>query len=516
MKEAAGMGQREDRVFAEQERIRQGGPPRGHDKQREAGKHFVRDRLALFFDHDSPYLESGQFARWPDQELAADGVVTGVGRVAGRDVFFTASDFTVKAGSIGRYHGDKLVRSQQAAVRARRPIVYLVDSSGARIEETGGHHVDRDGPGKLFYMHSVMSGSVPQVAVLYGTCFAGTAYTPVFADFLVMMKDAAMAIASPRMVEMVIGQKVSPGELGGVEVQAKIAGSAHFVADTETEAAALVRSLLSYLPDSCDKKPPRAPARAPQRAPADIDNIIPSDPNRPYDVRQLIACVVDADSFLEVKAQFARELVTGLARLDGHVIGVVANQPAVKGGTLFPESSDKGAEFVWLCDAYNIPLLYLVDTPGFMVGTAVEKNAILRRGRKFIYATSSATVPRICVVVRKAYGAGIYAMSGPAYDPEVTLALPSAEIAVMGPEAAINAVYYNKLQAMQDPAQRQVMVDTLREEYRAGYDIFKLAGELVVDELVAPRELRDQLVRYFELYADKRVSLPPRKHATIL
>lgn len=510
------MGERERRVDEAVARILQGGPPRGHERQRAAGKRFVRDRLALFFDDGAPYTEFGRFARFEDPELAADGVVTGSGRIGGRLVFFTASDFTVKAGSIGRYHGEKLVRTQEAAVRARKPILYLVDSSGARIDETGGHHVDRDSGGRLFYMHSVMSGSVPQVGVLYGTCFAGTAYTPVFADLLVMMKDAAMAIASPRMVEMVIGQKVTPEELGGVDVHTRVNGSAHFVAETEEEAADLVRRIFSYLPDSCDGPPPTAPSREPARDPRDIDAIIPPDPNRPYDVHALIEAVVDAGSFLEVKARYAAELVVGFARLGGRVIGVVANQPAVKGGTLFPESSDKGAEFVWLCDAYNIPLLYLVDTPGFMVGTAVERNGILRRGRKFIFATSSATVPRICVVVRKAYGAGIYAMSGPAYDPAVTYALPSAEIAVMGPEAAINAVYYNRLMGITDPEERARTVERLRAEYRAGYDIFKLAGQLVVDELLPPRELRNELLRAFELHADRRVTLPPRKHGTIL
>jgi acetyl-CoA carboxylase carboxyltransferase component len=510
------MGERERRVDEAVARIVKGGPPRGHERQRAAGKLFVRDRLALFFDDGEPYTEFGRFARYDDPELAADGVVTGSGRIGGRLVFFTASDFTVKAGSIGRYHGEKLVRTQEAAVRARKPILYLVDSSGARIDETGGHHVDRGSGGRLFYMHSVMSGSVPQVGVLYGTCFAGTAYTPVFADLLVMMQDAAMAIASPRMVEMVIGQKVTPEELGGVDIHTRVNGSAHFVAATEEEAAQLVRRIFSYLPDSCDVAPPAAPAREPARDPRDIDEIIPADPNRPYDVHALIDAIVDADSFLEVKSRYAAELVVGFARLGGRVIGVVANQPAVKGGTLFPESSDKGAEFVWLCDAYNIPLLYLVDTPGFMVGTAVERNGILRRGRKFIFATSSATVPRICVIVRKAYGAGIYAMSGPAYDPAVTYALPSAEIAVMGPEAAVNAVYYNRLMAITDPEERQQTIQRLRAEYRAGYDIFKLAGQLVVDELLPPRELRNELLRAFEQYADRQVNLPPRKHGTIL
>jgi acetyl-CoA carboxylase carboxyltransferase component len=509
------MGEREKRIFDEIDRVRKGGPPRGHQKQQAGGKLFVRDRLALFFESGSCY-ETGSLARNWDPELPGDGVVAGSAKINDRTLFFVANDFTVKAGSIGYYHGKKLIQTQQAAIRARKPILYLVDSSGARIDETGGHHVDKDGAGQLFYLHSIMSGAVPQIGVLYGTCFAGTAYTPVFCDFLIMMRNSAMAIASPRMVEMVIGQKVTPEELGGSDIHSKRSGSAHFVVDTEEEAAELVKRLLSYLPDHCDAPLPVAEPVEPQLDPANIDDIIPEDPNRPYDVHRLIMSIVDADSFLEVKARYASELVTGLARLKGQIIGVIANQPGVRGGTLFPESSDKGAEFVWLCDAYNIPLLYLVDTPGFMVGTAVEQNGILRRGRKFIFATSSATVPRICVIVRKAYGAGIYAMSGPAYNPEITLALPSAEIAVMGPEAAINAVYYNKIQSIDDTQEREQTVGQLRREYRAGYDIFKLAGEMVVDEVIPPKELRDVLAHYFEVYRNKRIDLPPRKHSTIL
>jgi len=510
------VGEREERVRQEIARIKQGGPPRGHERQQAAGKLFVRDRLRLFFDEPEPLVETGLFARNWDPELAADGVVTGAGHIDGRTVFFVASDYTVKAGSIGHLHARKFVRTQQAAIRARRPILYLIDSSGARIDETGGHHVDKDSVGEIFYQHSIMSGVVPQIGVLYGTCFAGTAYTPVFCDLLVMMRDSAMAIASPRMVEVAIGQKVTPQELGGAEMHARKSGSAHFVVDTEEEAAALVKQIFSYLPDHCETTPPVAPPRDPALDPTQIDDLIPQDPNRAYDVHRLIDALVDAGSFLEVRAQYAAELVTGFARLNGHVIGIVANQPAVRGGTIFPESADKGAEFVWFCDAFNIPLLYLVDTPGFMVGTAVEQNAILRRGRKFIFATACATVPRICVVVRKAYGAGIYAMSGPAYDPELTIALPSAEIAVMGPEAAVNAVYYNRLQAITDPEERRRVVEQLRAEYRAGYDIFRLAGELVVDALVPPSELRSVLIDTFEVYRTKRVELPYRKHGTIL
>jgi acetyl-CoA carboxylase carboxyltransferase component len=510
------MGKREERVIQETERVLRGGPLAGHERQKAAGKLFVRDRLKLFFDDGEPYTETGKFARSWDPELPADGVITGTGRIEGRLVFFGANDFTVKAGSIGSYHAEKWMRTQDAALRARKPMLYLIDSSGARIDEVRGQHVDKRSVGRWWYFHSIMSGSVPQIGVLYGTCFAGTAYTPVFCDVLIMLRDSAMAIASPRMVEVVIGQKVSHQELGGALMHAKVSGSAHLVVDTEEQAAAMVKRVLSYFPDHCEAEPPRAESKEPSRDPAEIDDLVPEDPNRGYDMHRLIEALVDADSFLEIKRQWAAELITGFARIGGRVVGIVANNPIIKVGAIFPESSDKGAEFVWLCDAYNIPLVYLCDTPGFMAGTAVEQNGILRRGRKFIFATSSATVPRICVVVRKAYGAGIYAMSGPAYDPDVTLGLPSAEIAVMGPVAAINAVYYNKLAAIEDPKERERVTAELREDYRQSYDIFKRAGELAVDELVQPRELRKEVMRYLEIYRQKQIELPRRKHGTII
>jgi methylmalonyl-CoA decarboxylase subunit alpha len=508
---------REQKIISEIERIQKGGPKENHEKIQKLGKLFVRDRLNLFFDNQELTYETGLFANALNEKLPADGVVTGAGKINGRIVYFTASDFTVKAGSIGKKHGEKILRTQQAAIKGKRPILYLIDSSGGRIEEAGGYHVEKYSGGKIFYNHSIMSGRIPQIGVLYGPCFAGTAYMPVFCDFVIMMnKKAGMAIASPRMVQMATGQKVDIEELGGAEMHAKKSGSVDFVVETEEEAAELVKKLLSYLPDHYQMKPPKAMSKPPARNPEEIDQIIPQEPNRPYDVHDLIDCIVDRDSFLEVKKDYAKELVVGFARLNGRVIGVVANQPAVKGGAIFPESADKGANFVWICDAYNIPLLYLCDTPGFMVGTKVEQEGILRRGRNFIYASSVANVPKMCVVVRKAYGAGIYAMAGPAYEPEMTIALPSAEIAIMGPEAAINAVYYNKIQSVTDPKEKVELVKRLREEYRAGYDIYKLAGDLVVDDLIVPKDLRKELSNRFEAFENKDFPLPEKKHGTIL
>lgn len=508
---------REQKVMSEIERIQKGGPRENHEKIEKLGKLFVRDRLKLFFDNGELTYETGLFANALQEHLPADGVVTGAGKINDRLVYFAASDFTVKAGSIGKKHGEKILRTQQAAIKGKWPILYLIDSSGGRIEEAGGYHVEKYSGGKIFYNHSIMSGRIPQIGVLYGPCFAGTAYMLVFCDFVIMMKkNAGMAIASPRMVQMATGQKVDIEELGGAEMHAKKSGSVDFVVETEEEAAELVKTLLSYLPDNYQSKPPRYAGKPPARSPEEIDRIIPREPNQPYDVHDLIDCIVDKGSFLEVKKDYAKELVVGFARLEGRVIGVVANQPAVKGGAIFPESADKGANFVWTCDAYNIPLLYLCDTPGFMVGTKVEQEGILRRGRNFIYASSVANVPKICVVVRKAYGAGIYAMAGPAYEPEMTIALPSAEIAIMGPEAAINAVYYNKIQSVTDPKEKVELVKRLREEYRAGYDIYKLAGDLVVDDLIAPKGLRKELSSRFEMFENKDFPLPEKKHGTIL
>jgi len=507
--------EREQKLLAERERIYQGGPD--HEKIKKLGKLFVRDRLKLYFDDEKPYYETGLFANANKEKLPADGVVTGTGKIDDRLTFFMASDYTVKAGSIGKYHGEKILRIQEAAIRGRRPIVYLIDSSGGRIDEAGGYHVEKYSAGKIWYNHSMLSGRVPQIAVLYGPCFAGTAYMPVFSDFVIMVdKISGMAIASPRMVQMATGQKVDIEELGGATMHTSKSGSADFIAKSEEEAAVIVKKLLAYLPDHFEAKAPSFPVVEPSRNPQEIDNIIPTEPNRAYDVRKLIEAIVDGNSFLEVKANYAKELVTGFARLNGKTVGIVANQPMQKGGAIFPESSDKGAKFVWTCDAYNIPLLYLCDTPGFMVGTKVEQEGILRKGRNFIYASSTANVPKMCVIVRKAYGAGIYAMAGPAYEPDTTIALPSAEIAIMGPEAAVNAVYYNKIKAVTDPQERAALVQELRDEYRAGYDIVKLSGELVVDDLVIPSELRKELIRRYETFENKDFPLPAKKHSTIL
>lgn len=514
--DGADLTDREQQVIEEIEGILEGGPERGHEKIQQIGKLFVRERLAGMFDEI--LFEDGTFANYDAEEnLAADAIVTGAGVIDGRKVFFAANDYTVKAGTFAEQSLEKLVRIQEHAIETGAPLLYLIDSSGGRIDVQSTFYADRYHGGRQFYNQCVMSGRIPQIAVLYGPNFAGTAYQPVFSDYLIMVDDiSAMAIASPRMVEMVTGAETTIEALGGPDLHASKTGSVDTIVDDEREAIAAVHRLLGYLPQSYRSKPPSVSGAAPVVAPAETDSIIPEDPNAAYDVHDLIDAVVDADSFLELKPEFAGEMVTGLARIDGRAVGVVANQPAVKAGALYPASSEKAAGFVWQCDAYNLPLLYLCDTPGYMVGEQVERDGILQRGRKLIFATSCATVPKVAVFVRKAYGAGTYAMAGPSFDTDSTLALPSAEIAVMGPDAAVNAVYANELADIDDPEDLERREQELREEYREDIDIRKLASEMVIDEIVPPRDLRAEVANRFTMYEDKEKTRPGRKHGAML
>jgi acetyl-CoA carboxylase carboxyltransferase component len=509
---------REARLVDDIQRAQQGGPEKYREKLATENKLFVRERLKLFFPEGLAF-EDGLFANWHKVgELAADGMVTGAGELEGRRVFVIANDYTVKAGSMAEKGVEKFLRVQERALKTHQPVLYLIDSSGGRINDQSGFFANRHGIGRYFYNHSLLSGVVPQICVMYGPCVAGAAYTPVFCDFVFMVRKtgSAMVIASPRMVEMVTGEKISMQDLGGPDVHAQESGSCDVVVEDEEEAAFMVKRLMGYLPASCLEAPPRYQPAPPARDPATLMGLIPEDPNKAFDMHQFIEGVADGDSIYELKPEYAPELITAFARIDGHVVGVVANNSAHKAGAIFPESSDKAAHFIWRCDAFNIPLVYLSDTPGFMVGPDMERRAILMRGRKFIYATSMATVPKFCVVVRKAYGAGIYAMCGPAFEPEATLALPGAEIAIMGPEAAINAVYMNKILAIPDGPERKGYVDKLREEYRRDIDVHVMADDQVIDHVVPPTQLRDELARRLTFFQGKDEVLPGKKHGSIL
>jgi acetyl-CoA carboxylase carboxyltransferase component len=513
-----GPTEREERLWEEIEEIEQGGPEKYKEQLPEQGKKFVRDRLDLWFGEDGMLFEDGKFAEFDaEDQLPADGMITGAAEFEGRDVHFMANDYTVKRGSMAAKGVEKFLRMQQRALKTGQPVLYLMDSSGGRIDQQTGFFANREGIGKYYYNHSMLSGRVPQICVLYGPCIAGAAYTPVFADFTIMVRDmSAMAIASPRMVKMVTGEDISMQDLGGAEMHSKHSGSADLIADDEEHARELVAQLISYLPKNSDEKPPKTEGTAPSLSPEGIDGVIPAEPNRGYDMENVIRRVTDAGSWFELQPEYGKEILTGFARIDGRPVGIVANQPDHRAGAIFPDAAEKAAGFIWTCDAYNIPLLYLADTPGFMAGSGVEKESILERGRDMIYATSSATVPKQCVVVRKAYGAGIYAMSGPAYDPESTIGLPSGEIAIMGPEAAINAVYARKLSEIEDEEEREQKEQELREEYREDIDVHRMASEVVIDEIVPPSTLREELTNRFAFYEDIEKDLPDKKHGTVL
>lgn len=489
----------------------EGGPAKYHEKNRAAGKLFVRERLARLLDEGS-FCEEGLLANCVAEGLPADGVVTGLGRVAGRTVALMANDSTVKAGSWGRRTVEKILRIQERAMGLNCPMLYLVDSAGARITDQVEMFPGRRGAGRIFYHQSLMSGVVPQVCILLGPSAAGGAYIPAFCDVVCMVdKNASMYLGSPRMAEMVIGEQVSLEEMGGARLHTTESGCGDLLVKSELEALTFAQRYLAYMPAHHREPPPRAMSQLPSAPEQSLESIVSVDENKPLDMRQVVAHLVDADSLLELKPKYAREIITAFARVEGRAVGVVANQPKHLGGVLFANSANKAARFVDLCNAFGLPLLFLADVPGFMIGTKVEKQGIIRAGAKMIAAVSRASVPKLSVVVRKAYGAGLYAMCGPAFEPDACLALPTASIAVMGPQAAVNAVFYNRLQAVEPGPERERLVRDLREEYKKNINLDKLASELVVDAVVDPSRLRQEVASRLHLTEAKPRSMerPP-------
>ncbi|MDQ1005309.1 acetyl-CoA carboxylase carboxyltransferase component [Neobacillus niacini] len=493
------------------ESVLKGGHEKNHKKNLDQGKLFVRDRLKLLFDNGLQ-AEDGMFANVLAGDLPADGVVTGVGKIHGRIVCVMANDSTVKAGSWGKRTVEKIIRIQETAEKLRCPMLYLVDSAGARITDQLDMFPGRRGAGGIFYNQVKMSGKVPQICLLFGPSAAGGAYIPAFCDIVVMVEgNASMYLGSPRMAEAVIGEKVTLEQMGGARMHCSVSGCGDVLAKTEEEAIAFARNYLTYFPNNYTEKPVKVKPIAPATFEKSIEEIIPKNQNAPFDMRQLIDRLVDEGSVCEIKKLFAPELITTLARIDGQPIGIIANQPRVKGGVLFHDSADKAAKFINLCDAFHIPLLFLADVPGFMIGTHVEKAGIIRHGAKMISAMSEATVPKMTVIVRKAYGAGLYAMAGPAFEPDCCIALPTASIAVMGPEAAVNAVYANKIAELPEE-ERASFIEQKREEYREDIDIYRLASELIIDDVVEPNHLRDELAARLEIYMSKYLVFTDRKH----
>ena len=432
-----------------------------------------------------------------------------MGTIAGAPVAVMGNDPTVKAGSWASRTVEKILRIQERALALRAPIVYLVDSAGARIDQQVQMFPGRRHAGRIFFNQVRLSGVVPQVCVLFGPSAAGGAYIPAFCDIVIMREgNASMYLGSPRMAEMVIGEKVSLEEMGGARMHTSRSGCGHALVASDEEGIEFAQRYLSFFGSNFEQPPPVALPLGPAVSDP-IGELIPADENKPFDMRQLIERLVDAGSLLEIHARWAREVIVAYGRLNGQAVGIVANQPKVKGGVLFVDSADKCARFIVTCNAFNVPLLFLADVPGFMIGTQVEREGIIRHGAKMISAVSEAAVPKISVIVRKAYGAGLYAMAGPAFDPDCCLALPSASIAVMGPQAAVNAVYLNQLQAIEDPQERAAATERLRAAYAADIDVLHLASELVVDAVIEPERLRPELIRRFAWQPARSVSGRP-------
>jgi len=499
-----------DLVGAAAQRALQGNLEKDAEKLAAQGKLFVRDRLALLLDPDS-FVEDGLLANAAAGDLPADGVVTGTGTVDGRPVAVVANDPTVKAGSWGARTVEKIIRLTELALRDDLPVFWLVDSAGARITDQVDLFPGRRGAGRIFHNQVKLSGRVPQICCLFGPSAAGGAYIPSFCDIVIMVDgNASMYLGSPRMAEMVIGEVATLEEMGGARMHATVSGCGDNLAEDDEDAIDQALAFFSYLPTSWREDPPSYVAAEP--ASVLSASAVPEEESMAYDMHRVIDGLIDADSFFEIKPLFAPEVICGFGRMDGRPVGFVANNPQMKGGVLFTDSADKCARFIWLCDAFNIPLIFLSDVPGFMIGTEVERQGIIRHGAKMITAVSEATVPKVCVIVRKSYGAGLYAMSGPGFDPVATLALPTAKIAVMGPEPAVNAVFYNRIQAIEDPDERAAFVAEQRAIYEADVDLLRLASENVVDAVVEFEDLRIELIRRIERARNKSRHFSERRH----
>lgn len=515
-----------DDLRARRERALQMGGPERVQRQRDLGKWPVRERLDALLDPDS-FVEYGLLADHMDPSLAAkgsfaaDGCVTGIGRIDGRRVAVCAYDFTVQAGSMGRVNEFKVTRMRELVLRQRIPIIWLLDSAGARITSDAGSTFA--GTGALFREQVTLSGVVPQVAAMVGHCAAGTAYIPALADFVPMVKGiSSMALAGRHLVKAATGEDVTEEEMGGSEVHTRVSGVADLEVDDDAECLATVRRYLSYFPsNNTEGGPPEVPTDDPvDRRCEELYGIVPTAPRRAYDVHKVIDAVVDREpdgtsSFFEMKPGWARNLVTGLARVGGRAVGIVASNPMVLGGALDVNSADKAARFVWLCDAFDVPLVFLHDVPGFVVGSAVEKQGIIRHGAKMLFAVSEATVPKISIVLRKSYGAGYFVMNGLAYEADYLAVWPAAEIAVMGPEGMVNITMRKHLEGFDEGKDRDAERIRLADEFRRNIDPYIAAGHGMVDDVIDPAETRLAIWRGLEVSRTKQVQRPWRKHGVL-
>jgi acetyl-CoA carboxylase carboxyltransferase component len=486
-------------------------------RQHDQGKLTVRERLDLLCDTGT-FVEHGMLADHMDPmlgpaHLAADGVITGMGEVDGRRVAVVAYDFTVMGGSMGNVGEQKVARMRAMALARRMPIVWLLDSAGARIQQAVGSAFAN--AGALFREQVEMSGVIPQVAAVMGPCAAGTAYIPALADFVPIVRGTgSMALGGPHLVKAAVGEDVTDQELGGADVHAKKSGVADLAVDGDEECIAAVREYLSFMPAHNGELPPVRSRESGDDLVPSLADIVPTAPRRAYDMRRVVEAIVDDGRFFAMKPDWARNLLTGFARFGGRPVGIVANQPMHLGGVLDVDSADKAARFVWLCDAFNLPLVFLVDVPGFLVGTAVEQQGIIRHGAKMLFAVSEATVPKVTVVLRKAYGAGYFVMCGKAYESDYLVAWPTAEISVMGPDGAVNILFRKQIEAAPEEDRAQMRID-LAEEIRGRIDPYVAAGWAGVDDVIAPEETRRAIIDGLRNAEGKQVLRPARKHGVL-
>jgi acetyl-CoA carboxylase carboxyltransferase component len=499
-------------------RARLGGGEERIARQHAAGKLTARERIALLVDAET-FTELGIHAQphfsqraMEGRDAPADGVITGYGRVDGRMVAVCAYDFTVMAGSMGMTGELKVARLRDLALTQRIPFVWLLDSAGARIQEAVGSLFA--GSGHLFREQVVMSGVVPQVAALMGPCAAGTAYIPGLADFVPMVKGhGSMALAGPHLVRAAIGEDVTQEELGGSRVHCRRSGVGDIEVADDEECIAVIKRYLSFFPSHCEEPPPVLPVSDPvDRGDDELLDVLPDTTRTSYDMYAVIRRLVDDGDYLDVKGGWARTIITCLARMGGRPVGIVANQPKHLGGILDNDSADKAARFVNLCDAFGLPLVFLQDVPGFMVGTKVEEAGIIRHGAKMLHAVAAATVPKVTVVLRKAYGAGYYVMCGRAYEPDLIVAWPTAEISVMGAEGAVEIVFRKQVEEAEDPAAKRA---ELIEAYRQLIDVYVAARNDMVDDVIDPRETRPTIIRALALAEGKRVERPWKRHGVV-
>ncbi|MDC5696517.1 acyl-CoA carboxylase subunit beta [Intrasporangium calvum] len=499
-------------VLANQtESARLGGSEKNREKIKAAGKMLVRERLEFFFD-DGEYVEDGLLARF-SEGMPGDAVVCAYGNVDGRQVCVIANDYSVKAGTWGKRTFEKITFAQETAVAAGIPIVYLFDSAGARIDEQFDSFVGRHAWGNIFYNQVQISGRVPQVCALFGPSPAGSAYVPALCDITIMVRGQATAyLGSPRLAEMVTGEQVTLEEMGGAEMHCTVSGLGDVLVEDDTEALNAIRVWLSFLPPNWESQAPVAPATEPRDG-RRLSEIVPLREAEVFDMEEFIESLVDEGTYFPYKELFAQEMITAFARINGQPVGLVANDPRHMGGVIFPDSSDKAARFIWICNAYNVPIIFLVDIAGYMIGSEVERQGIIRHGAKMIFAVSECRVPRITVLVRKAYGGGYLAMSGAPMHPDAVIALPTARPALMGPDAAVNGVYYNQIHAIQDDDERREFVAAKQAEYAEGIDVFKIADNNAVEAVVPSDQLREELTKRLRLYKKRKVVPVERRQA---